>query len=406
MKKVKRLGSGFVYYEQASKSYRAGFTIGYDGKGRQVRKSVSAESKAEAINKRNELAVELLTQGYGQKTPNLNAWAAKWLSTTAFERLSPNVFADYKSKMNKYILPTLGQYLLEDIGPDEVRELHQVVRAAGVSGRTVQIVHTVLSTCLQDAMYDNIITSNPCTRVKRPAAQSKERDALTVMEAKRVLMTAADDDDPLTSFWAAALLTGARRSELIGLEKDRMALGYNAGMDISWQIQTLPWAHGDECKCREGRAAYLCPERKHAIPDGYTFRPCVGNRVFTPPKTGSSVRWTPFTPLLTATMSEYMVNGHVENPHNLVWATERGLPLGLKAVSVGWREALKKANVRQVDFHSARHTTASLLLEAGVSPEVISQILGHSSVVTTQGYMHVNRRMAVDAMGSLSELLA
>ena len=56
-------------------------------------------------------------------------------------------------------------------------------------------------------------------------------------------------------------------------------------------------------------------------------------------------------------------------------------------------------------LHGIRHTHATMLLSAGVSPNIISQRLGHSSVAfTLQVYAHVTKTMertAADTIGSI-----
>ncbi len=50
------------------------------------------------------------------------------------------------------------------------------------------------------------------------------------------------------------------------------------------------------------------------------------------------------------------------------------------------RRAAKKAGVREhstITFHSLRHTWATLALESGVSPRLVSKALGHAQVSTT-----------------------
>ena len=56
-------------------------------------------------------------------------------------------------------------------------------------------------------------------------------------------------------------------------------------------------------------------------------------------------------------------------------------------------------------LHEARHTTATLLLAAGVDPEIIKAILGHSSIVTSRAYMSVQPGMKQDALNAVGGLL-
>ncbi|MFI5035947.1 MAG: tyrosine-type recombinase/integrase [Acidimicrobiales bacterium] len=56
-------------------------------------------------------------------------------------------------------------------------------------------------------------------------------------------------------------------------------------------------------------------------------------------------------------------------------------------------------------MHELRHLAASLMLKQGVTIEVVSEILGHSSIKTTADvYWHIldpDRHSAAVAMGSL-----
>ena len=56
-------------------------------------------------------------------------------------------------------------------------------------------------------------------------------------------------------------------------------------------------------------------------------------------------------------------------------------------------------------LHEARHTTATLLLEAGVDTAIITAILGHSSIVTTRGYQHASQALARRALDDVAARL-
>lgn len=69
--------------------------------------------------------------------------------------------------------------------------------------------------------------------------------------------------------------------------------------------------------------------------------------------------------------------------------------------------ALKAASLPIITFHDLRHTCATLLLQAGVHPKIVSERLGHANIgITLTTYSHVlpNRQQA--AADRLAELLA
>ena len=63
------------------------------------------------------------------------------------------------------------------------------------------------------------------------------------------------------------------------------------------------------------------------------------------------------------------------------------------------------AGVPKRDLHDARHTTATILTALGIDATAVQTLLGHSSLLVTQGYQHVSAEMLAPAMTALHEVL-
>ena len=67
---------------------------------------------------------------------------------------------------------------------------------------------------------------------------------------------------------------------------------------------------------------------------------------------------------------------------------------------------IAKANVPRIKFHGLRHTSATLLIAAGVPMPVVAERLGHSKVsMTADVYAHVLPDQQQSAAATLSALL-
>jgi len=71
-----------------------------------------------------------------------------------------------------------------------------------------------------------------------------------------------------------------------------------------------------------------------------------------------------------------------------------------------FKKALKKADIKKdVGIHTLRHSFANHLLEQGVSLPIIQQLLGHKSLRTTSGYLHV-QQYSINAVKSPVDTLS
>ncbi|MCZ6447099.1 MAG: tyrosine-type recombinase/integrase, partial [Alphaproteobacteria bacterium] len=68
-----------------------------------------------------------------------------------------------------------------------------------------------------------------------------------------------------------------------------------------------------------------------------------------------------------------------------------------------WRRAIKASGVSDFRFHDLRHTAATRTLRACRNINVVSKLLGHSSILMTQRYAHATQDDVLDAMEATAE---
>ena len=83
-----------------------------------------------------------------------------------------------------------------------------------------------------------------------------------------------------------------------------------------------------------------------------------------------------------------------------------GTPIEPRNYKRSFDAALKLAGLGHMRIHGMRHTSAPLLLAQGVSPKMISEILGHARVgITLNVYSHLYEPMRQDAAAKMDEML-
>lgn len=309
----------------------------------------------------------------------LNEYLDRWLEEIAKNKLRARTFDNYESLLRSHIRETLGAKRLSDIQSYEVQKLYNGMKKAGYSPTTIRHAHNVLSSALKQAVKWKMLMQNPCDLCELPRQEKPEMKYFTPEETTKFL-DAAKDDKYFTAF-LLAIETGMRPEEYLGLQ----------WKDIDFENKALS------------------VRRALVVKKG-------GGFIFTEPKTKKSRRSIPISNTLINALKthrrrqleERMKLGAAYQIYDLVFASEIGTPLlHGNLLRRHFKPIRDKAGLPKIRLYDLRHTTATLLLSAGENPKVVSERLGHASIVLTlDTYSHVLPTMQKDATDKIEKLMS
>jgi integrase len=191
------------------------------------------------------------------------------------------------------------------------------------------------------AVDDELITTNPFTRVKLLHVPERTERILAKEEEDRLLEACNQVRSPfLRSSVLIALNTGMRKGEIYGLRWEQV---------------------------------YLADRYIH-VQNG---------------KTNESDRRIPMNEVVQELLSELWKRRHGD----FVFHSPRKKGEQFRDPKVGFMKAVKLAKIPHIRFHDLRHTFATRLVRSGVDIVTVEHLLGHSNVKLTSRYA----RSAADA---------
>jgi integrase len=106
-------------------------------------------------------------------------------------------------------------------------------------------------------------------------------------------------------------------------------------------------------------------------------------------------------------LRERLSAGPLWQDTGLVFTREEGVLINPDLFSDDWFNRHRRAaGLPEIRFHDLRHTYATLSLAAGIPLKIVSQRLGHASImVTADLYQHVTPQLEEDAAAKVAALI-
>lgn len=281
--------------------------------------------------------------------------AKSFLDHLQIERaLSANSIAAYKRDLAKFQAFVVDKSLdLASVSEEDIvmYEVHQ--KAAGLSPASINRSTSALKTFYKYLVREHSI-SDPTTGITSNKLTRKLPKALTISEMES-LINAAERSSNTTSLRDKAILemlygTGARVSEIVGINVS----DFDKTLFESSEVVTL--------KLR-GKGS-----KERIVPLGFYAKTALDNYL---------VR---LRPQLAAKSKESRSN-------NALFLNSRGTRISRQSA---WQIVIAAADAcdlsGKVSPHVFRHSYATHLLDGGADIRVVQELLGHSSVTTTQIY--------------------
>jgi integrase len=315
--------------------------------------------------------------------PTAGTWLARFISLEDNPRAarliaegspySPDTLALYKMNFNCHLKndPFMAMNM------DEIEQTHALAFIARIGGRqtkdgqdmagtrTFEIAINFVRMAFREYGEERLDWRNPFNRIKAPRRRiGKSRDVIEEDEIVRLFAPGVIADPLKKAVCAAMFLAGLRRSEIWGLRVE----------DLDWKTPKIKIDHAWK--------RLSSKERKLGDPKRHKHREI------------------PFPmDLQNAVKKLWTANGK----HDFVFSRKDGTQPGPDWIRDHLPKWLERAGVelngRRIVPHSARHSLASALEAQNIPLRYIGDMLGHSSLKTTKGYLHTVNG-AINDMGA------
>ena len=309
----------------------------------------------------------------------------EWLPA-AKSTIRESTYNSYVQHVDCHVVPFIGTVKLQKVTGATLNGLYARLAESGrkngksgLSPATIHHVHACLHRAFRDAVKWGQLARNPADTADPPHQRGTERREMKTWSAEQLgAFLKAMADDRLHDLWHVLAMTGMRRGEALGLRWE----------DVDFEAARL-----------SVRRALIPSGREVVVSEPKTAR---GRR---------SIALDPETVAVLKTQAAHQLSEQADwddrwVDSGYVFTAEDGQHLSPEAVTRWFRQAVRNSMLPKIRLHDLRHTHATLALQAGVHPKVVSERLGHATVsITLDTYSHAIPAMQEEAAALIAGLV-
>jgi integrase len=343
------------------------------GKPRRGRPPEGVFDQAGAHDRAREIIAEHIAEAERQPAITFRDVALAWLDRLARRGVKPSTMRDHRSILsepgggNGRVMAALGDLPAAGITTAEVASMLDELADSGASPRTVNKYRAVVGAVFNFGVRTFELPGNPVAATDKLTEPQRELNTYTVAEVEQLAdaLAAGLHRDPAQPAVKDEEIAARRAEDQQDAEIVRVAA--YTGLRLG-ELLTLRWGDIGERVITVSRSLSAGKE--------------------TSTKSGR-VRHVAIAAPAREAFDRLRERGEFVGASDYVFVNRwLGQRIDDSALRKRYRRAQKAAGVRPLRFHDLRHTFGSLLAQAGVPVVEIQAAMGHSTITTTQRYMH------------------
>jgi integrase len=308
----------------------------------------------------------------GEQLPGsaANTFFTSWASNKVLET-SDSTGVHYRQVVRTFI-ESLGKRSEADLSmltPRDVISFRDAL-AKRVSASTANQAVKIIRMALKDAQAARLVNENIAAGVRRAkiSGDRASRRPFTLDELRRILRIASGE-------WRDLILFGLYTGQRLG------------------DIAKLTWRNVD---LERAELAFVTrkTKRRQLVPLASQLR-----KVLEESDAGDNPAEPLFPKAFTAKRTGTLSNQFYE----ILVSAGLAAPRSHRATGEG-RQARRKLN--EISFHALRHTATSLMKNAGISPAIVQDLIGHDSPAVSAHYTHIEesaKRRAIETLPDVTK---